>query len=76
MDFGAAIRALKAGLKVARKGWNGKNMHLYLEEHFVFHPGKSDVSPRVFASRARAFDRLRQKVAAKNASINFVNNEK
>lgn len=28
MDFGDAIRALKAGAKVARKGWNGKGMFL------------------------------------------------
>jgi hypothetical protein len=27
-DFGAAIRWLKEGRKVARKGWNGKNMWL------------------------------------------------
>ena len=28
-DFGEAIRRLKAGQKVARKGWNGKGMFLY-----------------------------------------------
>lgn len=28
MDFGEAIRALKAGEKVARQGWNGKGMWL------------------------------------------------
>ena len=28
MDFGDAIRALKDGKKVARKGWNGKDMWL------------------------------------------------
>lgn len=28
MDFGDAIRALKAGKKVARSGWNGKGMWL------------------------------------------------
>jgi len=27
--FGAAISALKAGLKVTRRGWNGKDMYLY-----------------------------------------------
>ena len=32
MDFGDAIRALKAGKLVTRQGWNGKNMYLYLEE--------------------------------------------
>lgn len=30
MNFGEAIRLLKAGGKVARKGWNGKGMYLYL----------------------------------------------
>ena len=28
MDFGDAIRALKAGKRVAREGWNGKGMWL------------------------------------------------
>ncbi|MCQ2377756.1 MAG: DUF2829 domain-containing protein [Victivallaceae bacterium] len=31
MDFGQAIRALKAGKKVARAGWNGKGMFLWLK---------------------------------------------
>lgn len=31
MDFGEAIRQLKAGLRVAREGWNGKNMWLALQ---------------------------------------------
>lgn len=30
MDFGKAIEALKQGRKVARKGWNGKGMYLWL----------------------------------------------
>ncbi|MBR9765463.1 MAG: DUF2829 domain-containing protein [Rhodobacteraceae bacterium] len=30
MDFGDALRALKAGAKVARQGWNGKGMYLWL----------------------------------------------
>lgn len=29
-DFGWAIEQLKLGNKVARKGWNGKNMFLFL----------------------------------------------
>lgn len=32
--FGEAIRRLKAGQKVARKGWNGKGMYLYLVHGF------------------------------------------
>ena len=30
MDFGDAIRALKQGKRVARAGWNGKGMYLWL----------------------------------------------
>jgi hypothetical protein len=30
MNFGDAIEALKAGDKVARAGWNGKGMFLFL----------------------------------------------
>lgn len=31
MDFGKAIEALKEGKKVAREGWNGKGMYLWLK---------------------------------------------
>lgn len=31
MDFGYAIKALKEGKKVTRKGWNGKGMFLWLK---------------------------------------------
>lgn len=30
MDFSNALVALKQGLRVARAGWNGKGMYLYL----------------------------------------------
>lgn len=29
MNFGQALEALKAGQKVQREGWNGKNMFLF-----------------------------------------------
>lgn len=32
MNIGQAIEALKAGKLVQRSGWNGKGMHIYLEE--------------------------------------------
>ena len=32
MNFGQAIELLKAGRKVARAGWNGKGMFIYLVE--------------------------------------------
>ena len=31
MDFGEALRALKAGGKIARAGWNGKGMFIWLK---------------------------------------------
>lgn len=30
MDFGEALHALRRGKKLAREGWNGKSMFLYL----------------------------------------------
>lgn len=39
MTFGEAIEALKQGKKVAREGWNGKNMFLWLKPSTVI---KSD----------------------------------
>ncbi len=31
MNFGLALEALKEGKRVARSGWNGKNMYLVLK---------------------------------------------
>ena len=31
LDFGKAIAALKEGKRVAREGWNGRNMFLWLK---------------------------------------------
>ena len=30
MNFGEALEALKEGKKVARKGWNGKGMYIFM----------------------------------------------
>ena len=35
MNFGKALEALKNGKKVARNGWNGKGMFLYMTEGSV-----------------------------------------
>jgi hypothetical protein len=32
MNFGQAIEAMKNGSRVQRAGWNGKGMHIYLED--------------------------------------------
>lgn len=39
MTFGFALEALKRGFKVARKGWNGKNMWL------LYVPGSPNIRP-------------------------------
>lgn len=31
MNFGEALEVLKAGERIARKGWNGKNMWLQIQ---------------------------------------------
>lgn len=37
MTFGQAIEAMKQGKRVARKGWNGKGMFLFLADIIEFH---------------------------------------
>ena len=53
LDFGGAIAALKAGKRVARAGWNGKGMHLYL---VPAHPAAlvTGYTPRVGSSDVEA----------------------
>jgi len=36
VDFGHALKALKDGHKVARQGWNGKDMFLFLVNGSTF----------------------------------------
>jgi hypothetical protein len=50
-DFGEAIRAMKGGACVARKGWNGKGMHLYLEDQLSF-----KVRAGAFKGEVRKYD--------------------
>ncbi len=40
MDFGEALEALHHGKKVAREGWNGKDMFIYLENGTLITPDK------------------------------------
>ena len=37
MNFGLAIEAAKMGMKIARKGWNGKNQHVELGINFAYY---------------------------------------
>lgn len=37
MSFGMAIEAAKLGKRIARKGWNGKGMYVFLADEVAFH---------------------------------------
>ena len=43
MNFGEALENLKDGYKVARKGWNGKGMFIYLTQERVVPYSKADL---------------------------------
>lgn len=56
-DFGEAIRALKAGKKVARQGWNGKGQYITLgtEFSYVDCDGKADAVHQTSGTAALVF---------------------
>jgi hypothetical protein len=37
MNIGKAVEALREGKKVTRRGWNGKNMYLWLKKGTLIH---------------------------------------
>ena len=45
MNFGQAIKALRQGKRVCRKGWNGKGMWLWCVSHWA---GTIETSPDPF----------------------------
>lgn len=49
MTFGGALELLKMGFKVARKGWNGKGMFIYMQDgsYPYFHQLKEDVQRKL-----------------------------
>lgn len=50
MNFGQALEAIKDGQCVQREGWNGKGMHIYLEEYSRYVVGGG-----VFAGQERQY---------------------
>jgi hypothetical protein len=46
MDFGTALNCLKMGLKVARSGWNGKGMYVFLVKVGGWGPAPMDEKGR------------------------------
>lgn len=57
MDFGDAIKAVKEGKKIARKGWNGKEQYIELAERVSYmnpqgvliNDGHADIGNKVLA---------------------------
>lgn len=47
MTFGRAIEALKRGRKIAREGWNGKDMFLYYVPAASY-PPSTDIAKKAF----------------------------
>jgi len=47
MDFGEALTHLKSGSWIRRVGWNGKGMHLYLEDSLYRSMPRADVRGRI-----------------------------
>ena len=50
MNFGLAIEAMKLGMKVARRGWNGKGMFLYHVPAAAY-PPSTDVAYEAFGGK-------------------------
>ena len=55
MDIGAAIKHLKAGEKVARKGWNGKDMWLVYMSAMSLPPFSTQGTERKVNDRTAKF---------------------
>lgn len=68
MDFGQAIEALKRGRKIAREGWNGKDMFLYYVPAASY-PPSTDIAKKAFGGEAVPYGAY---IAMKTAQNNVV----
>ena len=51
MNFGQALEEMKNNKLVQRTGWNGKNMHVYLEDMFRF-----PINGGIYAGSKRTYE--------------------
>jgi hypothetical protein len=51
LNFGQAIEALKQGKKVARNGWNGKGMFIYLQTGSVVTQARNNVLDEIISEK-------------------------
>lgn len=47
LTFSEALEALKDGKRIAREGWNGKNMYVYKSGGGTFSMETADMNPKV-----------------------------
>lgn len=47
MNFSQALEQIKVGQRVARLGWNGKSMFLFLIQSWTYTDGKQDNYPNL-----------------------------
>jgi hypothetical protein len=66
MNIGEAVKALKEGKFVQRSGWNGKGMHIYLEDEHIFAKGTG--SQRKYEASIVLFNAQRTHQPGWNAS--------
>lgn len=64
MNFGQAIESMKKGYKVTRKGWNGKDMFIYLVK------GQKVHYPLLRNEASKALDAQHPRNEGKTAIIN------
>lgn len=58
MNFGQAIQRLKAGMRVQREGWNGKNQYIELATNISYKNTKGEIinaEHEAIGNRAIAF---------------------
>ncbi|MGN5026900.1 DUF2829 domain-containing protein [Bacillus cereus] len=67
-DFGEAVKQLKAGKRVARKGWNGKGMFLYLVPAAAYAPS-TEIAKEAFGGQDVPYGAY---IAMKTAQDNVV----
>lgn len=68
-NFGTAIEALKNGYKVAREGWNGKNMFIYLNKGNI--AGDTIVTEKIGGIHCSLFQIGDKQTITRNPNINM-----
>ena len=71
MNFGKALEELKAGKKVARKGWNGKGMYLFLGEQVQFSTN-ADLSELEEEGKSATFVKIHNSICMRTSDKSIV----